>query len=194
MQNITIIEIVIAIGILFVAGIAAWFAGVQAIYTKYQANKRFKDIKDWILKQAIERNIDYLERSLGDTLQDKPTPPKHRGKITLNELFEFAPEKLWDKNWERQERKFMLLRAITDLDNEGFIQTLFVSDERAKKYWQHKFGINAIGFSYRNQHTKHVNKLCQTIEKASKDISNTIRNHTYNSQNAEAETRRNWYE
>ena len=195
MKNITIIEIIIAIGILCATTITAWYARIQAIYTKYQANKRFKDIKDWILRQAIERNIDYLECSLGNTPHDKPSElPEHRGKITLNELFEFAPAKLWDKNWRRQERKFMLLRAIADLDNEGFIQTLFVDQDRAKKYWGHKFGINAIGFSYTNTNRKNVRDVCKAIEIASRDISNTIRNHTYNSRHVETGTRRDWYE
>ena len=113
---------------------------------------------------------------MGDTPQDKPQPPEHRGKITLNELFEFAPEKLWDKNWKRQERKFMLLRAIVDLDNEGLIQKSFVSHDQAKKYWEHKFGINAIGFSYTNTDRKNVRDLCEAIKKAGVDISNTIKN------------------
>ena len=192
--NMETISIIIAIGILVATGITARYARIQAIYTKYQANKRFKDIKDWILKQAIERNIDYLEGYLGDTPEDKPISPKHRGKVTLNELFEFAPKKLWDKNWRRQERKFMLLRAIADLESEGFIQSLMVGNDRAKKYWGHKFGINAIGFSYQNQHKIHINKLCRTIEKASSDISNAIKNHTHYTNNVEAERSGDRYE
>ena len=190
------IDIIITIGILVATGMTAWYARIQAIYTKYQADKRFKDIKEWILRQAIERNIDYLEGSLSDTPQDKSfrPKPKHGGKVTLNELFESAPKKLWDKNWRRQERKFMLLRAIVDLENEGFIQSLIVGYDRAKKHWEHKFGINAIGFSYRNQHTIHISKLCQTIEKASRDISNTIKDHTYKTQKAESEISEDWYE
>ena len=59
------IDIIITIGILVATGMTAWYARIQAIYTKYQADKRFKDIKEWILRQAIERNIDYLEGFFG---------------------------------------------------------------------------------------------------------------------------------
>lgn len=155
-------NIIITIGILFATAVTAWYARIQAIYAKYQANKRFNDIKDWVFRQIIERNIDELEKGFDNIT------PAHEGSITLNELFESIPKKLWYKNWKRQERKFMLLKAIVDLDGEGYIQTYYVSKELAKKHCKHRFGLGAVGFSYENQNRAAIEKLSKSIEKAAK--------------------------
>ena len=79
--------------------IIAWYAKVQHDFLKFQTKSQYNRLKDWIFERIIEQNVNELEHKFHKTNVDD------QDSLTINELFEYIPNDLWDKKWNRQKRK-----------------------------------------------------------------------------------------
>ena len=172
--GITDLVIQVLIGLVTAAAtlIIAWYAKVQHDFLKFQTKSQYNKLKDWVFERIIEQNVNELEHKFQKVNVDD------HGSLTINELFEYIRDDLWDKKWNRQKRKSILLKILAELTHENYVQNFFVDKKRASLYAHHGFGECAVGFAYydrnnpRKKLVESVDKLTKSVEKLTRELEN----------------------